>query len=111
MYKIGERSRKFLLVVGSIIAAILLWLLFSYISIINGINIGELIGSGYFNNWEKTSAPNGKISDLRLGENNELLLEMENKELYEWYLSTWKKIEKPSGKGPLGMSCNTNGHD
>ncbi len=90
---------------ASLLLSFFLWMVISLLLINGAIHIGNLISYGYFVQWERVETPAGKISDLRPGENGEVLLEMEDGRLYDWNLRSWNGIEKPAGLGPLSMGC------
>ncbi len=92
------------------VLSIILWMVISLLLMNGAMKVGNLISYGSFINWERADAPAGKISDLRLGENGEVLLEMDNGRLFDWYQRSWNEIENPTGAGPLPMDCKPGNH-
>jgi hypothetical protein len=97
-------------VLAAIIISVTVWVLFSAAAFKAAMYLGDLGSSGAYVNWERTQTPDGQIRDLRLGENGEILLEMEDGRLFHWDPSAWNRIDKPSGRGPQSLACRPVDH-
>ncbi len=95
---------------ASVILSIVIWMVISLLLMNGAMKVGNLISYGSFINWERVDTPVGKISDLRLGENGEVLLEMDDGRLFDWNQRNWNEIENPTGTGPLLMECKPGNH-